>query len=165
MNLNVSAATQLIHPAIRNRQGKKYTFGNLEIASFDPSSHIVKHWMNDHPYMKICPEFSFSIFTRFRDRLPRQVTEANIILYMRYQLLNSKNKYKANCLTRICGKKLMERQAEEQEEIERQQLQAFENKHMRPKKTRSEIESQTEEHTLNRLIMLHYLSVEVGQWF
>ena len=42
-------------------------------------------------------------------------------------------------------KKQKERQAEEQEEIERQQLLAFKSKHVRPKITRTEIQSEPEE--------------------
>ena len=72
--------------------------------SFDPGSHIVKHWMNEHPNMKDCLEFSFSILSRFRDSLSRQVAEAINIQYTKDQLLNSKTEYMANCLTRICIK-------------------------------------------------------------
>ena len=57
----------------------------------------------------------------------------------------------ANCITRICieenefEKKKKERQAEEQEKAEKQQLIAFKSKHMRPKRTRPEIQSNPEE--------------------
>ena len=90
--------------------------------SFDPGSHIVKHWMLEHPDERDCPGFSFSIMSRFRDCLSRQVAEAISIMYTKDQILNSKNEYMANSLTRICieenrfEKKQKERQAEEQEE-------------------------------------------------
>jgi hypothetical protein len=70
--------------------------------SFDPGSHIVKHWMLEHPDERDCPGFSFSIMSRFRDCLSRQVAEAISIQYTKDQILNSKNEYMANCLTRIC---------------------------------------------------------------
>ena len=124
--------------------------------SFDPGSHIIKHWMNVHPDRKDCPDFSFSIKNRFRDCLSRQVAEAISILYTKDQILNSKNEYMANCLTRICieenrfEKKRNERQAEEQEEAEKHQLLAFKAKHMRPKRNRAEIQS-TEEPLRKRM--------------
>ena len=88
---------------------------------------------------------------RFRDCLSRQVAEAISIQYTKDQILNSKNEYMANCLTRLCidenrfEKKQKERQAEEQEEAEKHQLLAFKTKHMRPKRTRTEIQSNPEE--------------------
>ena len=60
---------------------------------FNPSSHMVKHWMNDHPDSNVCPEFSFTLKARFRDCLSRQVAEAISIMYTKDQLLNSKNEY------------------------------------------------------------------------
>ena len=113
--------------------------------------------MNEHPESRECPEFSFSILSRFRDCLSRQVAEAIAILYMEDQILNSKNKYMANCLTRICieenrfEKKQRERQAEEQEEAEKQQLLAFKNENMRPKRTRAKIQSAPEEPMKKRI--------------
>jgi hypothetical protein len=112
--------------------------------------------MNVHPDRKDCPDFSFSIMNMFRDCLSRQVAEAISILYTKDQILNSKNEYMANCLTRICieenrfEKKQKERQAEEQEEVEKHQLLAFKAKHMRPKRNRAEIQS-TEEPLRKRM--------------
>ena len=63
----------------------------------------------------------------------------------------------ANCLTRICieenkfEKRKKERQEEEQEEAEKQQLLAFKSKHMRPKRTRPEIQSNPEEPLQKRM--------------
>ena len=72
------------------------------------------------------------------------MAEAIRILYTRDQILNSKNEYMANCLTRICveenklNKKKREREEEMAEEEEKQRLLAFKMKHQRPKRTRAE---------------------------
>ena len=98
---------------------------------FDQGSHMVKHWMNDHPEKDNCPEFSFRIKAKFKDCLSRQVAEAMSILYSKDKLLNSKNEYMANCLTRICveentyERKRKERESEMEEEKEREKLKAF----------------------------------------
>ena len=52
---------------------------------FSPSSHMVKHWMHAHEEMKTCPDFSFTILSRFRDCLSRQVAKAIQILYTKDQ--------------------------------------------------------------------------------
>ena len=76
--------------------------------------------MNEHPEMDVCPKFSFKIKARFRDCLSRQVAEAITILYSKDQLLNSKNEYMANCLTRICVEEnTFERKKREREEEEK----------------------------------------------
>ena len=62
-----------------------------DASEFDSGSHIVKHWMNEHPDTEECPVFSFSILSKFRDCLSRQEAEAITINYTRDQLLNSKN--------------------------------------------------------------------------
>ena len=109
---------------------------------FSPSSHMVKHWMHAHEEMKTCPDFSFTILSRFRDCLSRQVAEAIQILYTKDQILNSKNEYMANCLTRICveenkfERKKREREEEKEEEKELQKLEAFKITHKRPKRGR-----------------------------
>ena len=82
--------------------------------------------MNEHPDTEECPVFSFSILSKFRDCLSRQVAEAITIIYTRDKLINSKNEYMANCLTRICveenrfEKHKREREEEEKDEAEKQ---------------------------------------------
>ena len=104
---------------------------------------MVKHWMNEHPEMDRRPSFSFRIMARFRDCLSRQVAEAINILYSKDQLLNSKNEYMANCLTRICveentfERKKREREEEEKDDREKERLRAFKMKNMRPKRART----------------------------
>ena len=102
---------------------------------FSKGSHIVKHWMSEHPDSSKSPVFSFRIIGRYRDCLTRQVAEALRIMYTTDQILNSKNEYMANCLTRLCveednyEKKKRERKEEEQEDIK--ELEAFKAKHKR----------------------------------
>ena len=80
---------------------------------------------------------------RFRDCLSRQVTEAISIIYTKDQLLNSKNEYMANCLTRICveenrfERKKSEREEVEQEEKDKLRLFNFKERHRRPKRSRA----------------------------
>jgi hypothetical protein len=69
--------------------------------AFSESSHMVKHWIQEHPAARKRPEFEFSILGVYRDCLSRQVAEALRIFYSDAHLLNSKNEYLANCLTRI----------------------------------------------------------------
>ena len=68
--------------------------------SFSGGSHIIKHWMKHHQE-EGKPEFIFSVLKNFRDCLSRQVAEAIKIHYSKDELLNSKNEYNANCLTRV----------------------------------------------------------------
>ena len=99
--------------------------------------------MNVHPDSNSCPQFSFTIKAKFRDCLSRQVAEAISIMYSKDKLLNSKNEYMANCLTRICEKaerferKKRERKEEEEEEMERVRLMKFKDRHRRPKRPRT----------------------------
>jgi hypothetical protein len=70
------------------------------------------------------------------------VAEAIQILYTKDQILNLKNEYMANCLTRICveenkfDRKKREREEEREEEKELQKLEAFKITHKRPKRGR-----------------------------
>ena len=87
--------------------------------SFSEGSHIIKHWMKHHQDEEK-PEFIFSVLKTFRDCLSRQVSEAIKIHYSRDKLLNSKNEYNANCLTRVVvEEEVYERKKRERrEEIE-----------------------------------------------
>ena len=133
---------------------------------FDPSSHIVKHWMNVHPDSNSCPQFSFTIKAKFRDCLSRQVAEAISIMYTKDQLLNSKNEYMANCLTRICveenrfERKKREREEEEQEEKDKLRLFNFKERHRRPKRSRA---ASTTEPACKRMKLTTHFLVEIHQ--
>ena len=78
------------------------SFEHLQDAkSFHIKSHMVKHWMIEHPEKTFLPTFKFSIVAQYRDCLSRQIGEAIKILYSKDHLLNSKTEYMNNCLTRI----------------------------------------------------------------
>ena len=97
--------------------------------NFDEGSHIVKHWMITHPTAMERPTFQFSIVSSYRDCLSRQVGEAMRILYTRDQILNSKNEYLSNNITRITvdGDKLERRRKDfEEAKEEADEKEAFE---------------------------------------
>jgi hypothetical protein len=74
------------------------------------------------------------------------VAEAIRILYTKDQILNSKNEYMANCLSRICVEedkyawKKRERLEEQQKEDEKQRLEAFKAKYKRKKRARPSLQ-------------------------
>ena len=90
---------------------------------FDKGSHMVKHWIEKHPEMNELPPFTITILRSFKDCLTRQVSEAVTMYLSRDRLLNSKNEYVQNCISRVTveedkyQRKIRERQ-EEQEELE-----------------------------------------------
>ena len=94
-------------------------------------SHIIKHWMIKHPDLPARPPFRFTITTKYRDALSRQVGEAMRIMMSSDDLLNSKSEYVRNCLTRITitekdwEKKERERREEDQEKQEKEKLEEF----------------------------------------
>ena len=69
--------------------------------SFSKKSHIVKHWMRSHPNLETAPHFNIKILRQYRDCLSRQVGEAIAILLSPDNLLNSKNEYIQNCISRV----------------------------------------------------------------
>jgi hypothetical protein len=69
--------------------------------TFKEGSHIVKHWMAYHQEDNTRPEFIFTVLSTFKDCLSRQVAEAIKIHYSVDDLLNSKNEYNANHLSRV----------------------------------------------------------------
>ena len=70
--------------------------------SFNPKSHIMKHWVNEHPDRLEMPPFTFTTTCQFKDCLSRrQIGEALKINYSKDELLNSKSEYIKNCLTRL----------------------------------------------------------------
>ena len=95
-----------------------------DAASFSKKSHTVKHWMLTHGEMDTMPPFEIKILKRYRDCLSRQVGEAIHILLSKDQLLNSKNEYIQNCISRITVQEdLYQRKARLlQEEAEERQL-------------------------------------------
>ena len=99
--------------------------------AFSAKSHITKHWMNSHPSLPSPPKMEFSITSRFRDCLSRQIGEALRINYSKDTLLNSKAEYMANSLTRLTMKEdpweLKERTRKEEvmEELNKKQVEEF----------------------------------------
>jgi hypothetical protein len=91
-----------------------------DAVSFSKKSHIIKHWMRSHPDLDTAPQFRIKILRQYRDCLSRQVGEAIAILLSPDALLNSKNEYIQNCISRITveedqfarKKRLIEEEAE-----------------------------------------------------
>ena len=69
--------------------------------AFVEGSHMVKHWMECHPFSVEQPGFKFTIIGAFKDCLSRQVAEAMRIYYSHDNLLNSKNEYLSNNIARV----------------------------------------------------------------
>ena len=89
---------------------------------FDPASHMIKHWMVDHPAQKELPLFKFSVIRKFKDCLSRQVAEALRIMSTKDRILNSKNEYLDNCIPRIrVDESKLDRIKREREEDQREQ--------------------------------------------
>ena len=64
-----------------SRSLQERSFEHLRDArKLDGKSHIVKHWMEDHPSMENIPPFRFRIKRTFKDWLTRQVNEAISIM-------------------------------------------------------------------------------------
>ena len=116
----------------------KEHFGDAD--GFKPGSHMVKHWMTSHSESNACPSFEFNIIGSYTDCLSRQVAEALRIMNSKDVLLNSKNEYASNCLSRVCvdmdkyERRKQERREEEQEKADLRKLEEFKAKHMRPKR-------------------------------
>ena len=104
-------------------------------------SHILKHWMSSHEEEKEAPNFIFRILGTFRDCLSRQVNEAIRIHYSKDLLLNSKNEYAANGLTRLTidenkvERKKRERKEEEEEKETLRKIEGFKKSKGDQKKT------------------------------
>ena len=88
---------------------------------FSQGSHIIKHWMDHHPASREMPSFKYRIRKTFKDCLTRQTTEAVAIMLHQGDLLNGKNDYLTNCITRVkveedaYQRKRREHQEEEEE--------------------------------------------------
>ena len=102
-----------------------------DASDFSIKSHQVKHWMNTHPEENIQPPFRIKMIKRYRDCLSRQIGEALRIYYSKDQLLNSKNEYVQNCISRVVAneeswqRRERERKEEEEEEREKEMLERF----------------------------------------
>ena len=98
---------------------------------FTEKSHIIKHWMNTHPELENQPAFKFRILKVHKDCLSRQLGEAVTIWLSKDSLLNSKNEYLSNCITRItvneevAERKVREAREEEEERKEKEKLNEF----------------------------------------
>ena len=111
--------------------------------AFSKKSHIVKHWMRSHPDLDVAPQFKIKILKQFKDCLSRQVGEAIAILLSQDSLLNSKNEYIQNCISRVTveedqfarKKRLLEEEAEEK--LQEEKIIEFKEK-KRPTKRKTE---------------------------
>ena len=115
---------------------------------FQEGSHIVKHWMQHHAEDDQMPPFTFTILKSFKDRLSRQVTEAIKIHYTKDFILNRKNEYNINHLSRVVVeedaflKKKRARQEEMEEVMEKKRWEQFKAEHRRkPKRKPEEVET------------------------
>ena len=94
--------------------------------SFSKGSHIVKHWMKTHPELEAAPQFKIRILRQYKDCLSRQVGEAIAIFLSKDSLLNSKNEYVQNCISRITveeDKYARKKRLLEEDEVERKEEQ------------------------------------------
>ena len=102
-----------------------------DVKSFSHKSHIVKHWVREHPDMASPPPFQFKILTRYKDALSRQIGEALKIFYSEDKILNSKSEYLDNCISRLSieetpwEKKEREKQEDEQDWIDKEEVEKF----------------------------------------
>ena len=112
---------------------------------FSPGSHVIKHWMSDHPDRMEKPPFSFSILGVYRDCLSRQVAEALRIVHTKDVILNSKNEYLDNNIPRITvdeskvDRMKRERAEEERELKDLRDLEEFKVKHKKAQKRNREM--------------------------
>jgi hypothetical protein len=102
-----------------------------DAASIQPKSHIVKHWLDAHPELNNPPPFKFTVQKGFKDALSRQLGEAIAIHKSKDSLLNSKNEYVTNCISRITvqegaiERKIRDRREEEEEKEEELRILIF----------------------------------------
>jgi hypothetical protein len=112
-----------------------------DMESFSHKSHIVKHWVLQHPELETAPSFKFKILEQYKDCLSRQVGEAIKILYSPDVLLNSKSEYLNNCLTRITiseqdwERRERERHEDEEEKAEQSRIEIFRQEKLRARQS------------------------------
>ena len=96
--------------------------------------------MTTHPEDDLCPPFRIKVIASYKDCLTRQVSEALKIHNSKDELLNSKNEYASNHLSRIVvdmDSVARKRQVQREEEEERQaarMLESFKDAKMRRKR-------------------------------
>ena len=83
--------------SLSERAGDHY----MDARDFNKKSHILKHWMNIHREDNVIPQFRIRVLKQVQDCLSRQVEEVVAIHMSKDSLLNSKNKYVANCINRV----------------------------------------------------------------
>ena len=99
--------------------------------SFSTKSHIIKHWMTTHPDLPSPPTMIFSVKAQYRDCLSRQIGEALRINFTKDTILNSKNEYLSNTVSRLTieedawERRERSRQEEEQEELLKRSVEEF----------------------------------------
>ena len=120
-----------------------------DAVSFKEGSHIIKHWISSHHEDKKRPPFFFKVLQPFKDCLSRQVAEAVAINYSKDELLNSKNEYNSNCLSRLVvdedryERKKREKDEEMKEADEKTQWESFRLSHKRTEKRQRDANQQT----------------------
>ena len=113
--------------SLSERAGEHYR----DARDFSKKSHIIKHWMNNHQDEDKIPPFIIKITKKYRDCLSRQVGEAIAIHMSGDELLNSKNEYASNCISRVgveettFERKQREWEEETDEKKEEERLDAF----------------------------------------
>ena len=138
--------------------------------SFTQGSHIVKHWMTSHADDQDKPDFIFRVLSSYKDCLSRQVAEAIRIHYTGDVLLNSKNEYNANHLSRVVveenvfQRKKRERQEEVEEMEEKKRWEVFKANHKHQPKRRREDESVPEGWKPGQNKRLRRMSLETEVW-
>ena len=91
----------------------------------------MKHWLEAHPELNNPPAFKFTVQRNFKDALSRQLGEAIAIYKSKDSLLNSKNEYVTNCISRITvqegaiERKMNDRREEEEEKAEESRILEF----------------------------------------
>jgi hypothetical protein len=91
-----------------------------DAASIQPKAHIVKHWLGAHPELNNPPAFKFTVQKKTID-----------IYKSKDSLLNSKNEYVTNCISRITvqdgaiERKMRDRREEEEEKADKMRITEF----------------------------------------
>jgi hypothetical protein len=94
----------------------------------------VNTMLTSHPELNTIPPMSFRTTTLYRDCLSRQIGEALRILYSKDRILNSKSEYLQNNISRLTieedawERKERSRQEEEQERVEKSEVEDFKRK-------------------------------------
>ena len=105
-----------------------------DLSSRQEGSHLLKHWVTDHPELDEAPKFKFRIVNTFQDPLTRQVAEAVRISLRGDGILNSKTEYSRCRIPRLTidteGWKKFKKEEQEQEKLLEIQLEQERNENM-----------------------------------